>query len=457
MPVVSFIDIYHSINYRINRLINPNYGEYVVVLSKLLNSVEADPMLFYENINQSKNRLYRSLKVHHDEITSKLLVIKILNLIVLKYEIARCYETVSAMPFGLLIDASNSCTCACPGCVHSMTAKHLFDWPNGNLSNDIYSDFLNKFGPYATNIGFFNYGEPFVNKLTPKFVSQAKSLDLQTSISSNLSLRIDAEEIVLSGLDYLLLSIDGLHQKTYETYRRKGDIETVLQNIKKLVAAKKKLKYETPFITWQYLVFEHNKHEVEDAKEMAGTLGINQFFTAKPFEVTWDDNSIKVARDINYETTNFPITHETRKREKSLNCEIIDSIYNKLNYHCSKTCPDNKKMECKCEWLYKGTVADAHGRIIPCCSAPSPERKLVFSYVSDEDPYNSSCYRASRNFFAGRSYDCSQDTFCFKCDFNKDTLFAKPDNIKNYFTSNGYLTALNNQTLNQLVMSTSTK
>jgi hypothetical protein len=51
----------------------------------------------------------------------------------------------------------------------------------------------------------------------------------------------DPEGIVMSGLDLAILSIDGTTQDIYEKYRRKGDLGLVFENVKKLVAAKKKL------------------------------------------------------------------------------------------------------------------------------------------------------------------------------------------------------------------------
>ena len=71
-----------------------------------------------------------------------------------------------------------------------------------------------------------NYGEPLVNLETPKLVRAAKRYLLHTMISTNMTVpRFDAEAYVESGLDYMMVSIDGATQEVYERFRRKGDLD----------------------------------------------------------------------------------------------------------------------------------------------------------------------------------------------------------------------------------------
>src|SRR5262249_53553155 len=149
---------------------------------------------------------------------------------------------------------------------------------------------LNRYGPYAIHLVLCNYGEPLLNAQTPKFIRRAKRYLIQTVLSTNFSIgRFDSEAYVESGLDFIVLSIDGATQSIYERYRKNGNLALVYENIQKLVRAKRALGKGTPVIEWQFLAFEHNAHEIPLAIDTARRLGVNQFALRAPFDVSWDD------------------------------------------------------------------------------------------------------------------------------------------------------------------------
>src|SRR5262249_4327103 len=119
---------------------------------------------------------------------------------------------------------------------------------------------------------------------------------MHTMISTNLSLpRFDADAYVESGLDFMILSIDGVTQQVYERFRRKGDIEAVYANVHKLVAAKKRSGRATPIIAWRFLAFQHNIHEIPAAIDKARELGVDRFNADPAWDISWDDPSIRPA------------------------------------------------------------------------------------------------------------------------------------------------------------------
>jgi len=79
------------------------------------------------------------------------LTLKILNLFLARYHFQARSASVLSRPYGLVIDPSNMCQLACPGCVHSThnEALKVFDWPNGRLSEDRLSALLRRYGPHA--------------------------------------------------------------------------------------------------------------------------------------------------------------------------------------------------------------------------------------------------------------------------------------------------------------------
>ena len=226
------------------------------------------------------------------------LTLKVLNLFLARYHFRARSASLLSRPFGLVIDPSNVCQLACPGCVHSNSneALQLFDWPKGTLSENRLSALLKRYGPYAIGTLFYNYGEPLLNLNTPKLIRMAKTWLMGTAISTTLSVRkFDAEAYVESGLDFMGLSIDGATQSVYQRFRRNGDLQLVLDNLRKLVEAKRKLGKRYPVLAWNFLAFEHNAHEIPLAARMARKLGVDLFRVVQPFDVSWDDPEIRPA------------------------------------------------------------------------------------------------------------------------------------------------------------------
>jgi MoaA/NifB/PqqE/SkfB family radical SAM enzyme len=265
------------------------------------------------------------------------------------------------------------CQLACPGCVHSTRneALKVFDWPKGTLSEARLSALLKLYGPYAIGAYFCDYGEPLLNLQTPKLIRLAKTYLMGTALSTSLSVRrFDADAYVESGLDFMVISIDGATQPVYERFRRKGDLELVFSNIRELVDAKRRLRKRTPVLSWNFLAFEHNAHEISLAARMARKLGVNQFRIVNPFDVRWDDPEIRPAPvegavrrldslSIASEADNWNPFPET------VDGGAITRAFEDLwNEQAASDSPPS--FGHTCHWLYKNIVMDATGRILPC-------------------------------------------------------------------------------------------
>lgn len=184
---------------------------------------------------------------------------------------------LQSMPFHLTIDPGNICNLRCPGChtgiKHAEMMKPVF------LSYEDFKNFLEQCGKYAFNVALYNWGEPFLNKQLFDMIEHSTSKQLGTTVHSNFNHFNEsmAENAVKSGLTHIYLSIDGAKQETYETYRVKGKLSKVVDNLRILTETKKKLNSKYPLVTWKYLKFRHNLHEIEDARKVAFNCGADDF------------------------------------------------------------------------------------------------------------------------------------------------------------------------------------
>jgi len=390
-------------------------------------------------------------------IASKALTLKILNLLLCKYHLLARNSVVLSRPFGLAVDPSNVCNLACPGCVHSQHAKEqkLFIWGQGMLSEDRLIALLKCYGPYALHTTFCNYGEPLVNPNTPKYIRQARNYLMRTMVSTSLSLpRFDAEAYVESGLDFIVLSIDGATQSVYQRFRKNGNLELVFQNLRKLVDAKRRLASRTPVIAWHYLAFEHNVHEIQMAMDTARRLGANQFTTLVPFDVTWDDPGIHPAA-IQPGTVQFNSNRDLMLKSwnpvpDSLDEETIEREFEvRWGEKANGNAPEGMAhSNATCHWLYKSMTMDAGGKIFPCCGAPTPDKDLVFANFDGKDApalFNSEKYQLARLFFAdSKAYRAERDAgsldrdpHCVDCEWNKTAANTDRTQIRNYLSAAG--------------------
>jgi radical SAM protein with 4Fe4S-binding SPASM domain len=242
-------------------------------------------------------------------------------------------------PFTLSIEPTTACNLACPECPSGLKQ---FTRPTGKLNLELHEKMLQQIHKSVFYVNYYFQGEPFLN---PKFLSlirQAKQYNIYTATSTNAHF-IDqkkAEEIVQSGLDRLIISIDGLTQETYQNYRVNGKLDKVIAATKFLLEAKKQAKSNTPFLIFQFLAVAPNEHEIPEIYQLGKSLGI-------------DEVRIKTAQLYDYEHGN-PLMPKNEKYARYK--QQKDGTY-KLKYKTGNHC-----------WrMWSGSVLTWDGKVVPCC------------------------------------------------------------------------------------------
>ncbi|MBU1148054.1 MAG: radical SAM protein, partial [Candidatus Omnitrophica bacterium] len=207
---------------------------------------------------------------------------KIFNFILAEVQKERRDEEVLAFPYWLTIDPTNFCMLKCPFCP---TGQARNSRKKGILSFENFKRIIEELGPYLIHVDFCNWGEPLLNKDIYRMISLAKEYKIDIKIDSNFNHLTErgAEEMVRSGLDKVIVSIDGITPETYSKYRIGGDFEKAMGNMKLLIKKKRELESDKPYISWQFLVFRHNEHEIEGAKRMAREMGVDHIGITKAF------------------------------------------------------------------------------------------------------------------------------------------------------------------------------
>src|SRR5690606_29835086 len=132
-----------------------------------------------------------------------------------------------------------------------------------------------------------------------------------------------ASHTVASGLDRLIISLDGTTQDTYQSYRVGGTLEKVLAGTRNVLAARKAMRSRTPHISFQFLVVRQNEHQIPEVYRLARELGVDQV-------------ALKTAQICDFENGSDLIPVQDRYSRYRKNADGTYSIKNSLDDHCWK-------------------------------------------------------------------------------------------------------------------------
>ncbi len=242
------------------------------------------------------------------------------------------------MPVALSVEPTTSCNLRCPQCPSGL---RKFTRPTGLMDMEMYKSILREFSCDLAYLMLYFQGEPFLHPEFLAMVQLAKEKKIYTVTSTNGHYldEKNSEAVVRSGLDRLIISLDGISQDVYEKYRKGGKVDRVLEGIENLIAAKNKLKSHTPYIIIQFLAFEQNLHELDQIREKVTKWNVKL--------------SIKTAQvyDAGEDTDMIPADTSYSRYERTP--EGSFALKNKLYNHCWK--------------MWHSSVITWDGLIVPCC------------------------------------------------------------------------------------------
>src|SRR4028118_2005705 len=196
-------------------------------------------------------------------------------------------------PISVSFEPTTSCNLRCPECPSGLRA---FTRPTGMLKKDFFRRTIDDIYKELTYLIFYFQGEPYLNPDFLEMVKYASDKGIYTATSSNAHYLNDAnaKRTVESGLDRLIISIDGTTQDVYKQYRVGGNLDKVMEGARNIVKWKKELKSKTPFVFFQFLVVKHNEHQIDEIKRIAEEIGVDQvrFKTAQVYDYENDPNQL---------------------------------------------------------------------------------------------------------------------------------------------------------------------
>jgi len=289
----------------------------------------------------------------------------------------------------LHIELSSKCNAACPACSRNyaggpkvdglaLTELTLDDiknfFPDEILKNILGINFCGNFGDPGTARDLLPILKYFQSKSNQNLVQQIRSNggmrnpDFWFSIGEFFSkLPFSNNSNTIFERPGVVFSVDGL-EDTNHIYRRGVKWEKLFSNMKAYSES-------GAYGVWEFLVFEHNQHQLEEAQKIAESLNL-LFVPKNPLgfgEWNGEVRGLNVYnKDLLYEYTIYPRDFKGLREEKHLISNVLH--VNKHNSHIPTLSKYSKKLAkqsgitCKSLGENHQEIYVSHtGHLLPCC------------------------------------------------------------------------------------------
>lgn len=260
------------------------------------------------------------------------------------------YKNISVIE----VENSTICNARCPQCLREELAFESISYEQkylpveffDRIPVDVYNN-LKKIH-FAGTLGDPCAAPNFLEVI--KFV-KSKNKDLIITISTNGGMKSPEwwKELadLLSPTDSVMFAIDGL-ENTNHIYRVNVNWNSLIRNVKSFIE-------HGGNASWQFIVFRHNQHQIDQARNMAKDLKFKEFLVKKShrFPIT-DIKGLKLIGG-----DDVPI-------EPSTDGMYVNEIKFIPNYKTWKEDTKNLTIDCDAQ-IEESVYIDVEGRLFPCC------------------------------------------------------------------------------------------
>lgn len=276
-------------------------------------------------------------------------------------------SVVWGVPVVLTVEPTARCNLLCPQCATGMGEVTR---ERSSLDLTIFKNIIKQLGDQIWYLLLFNQGEPFLNSSLIEFIEIAKRQRIYVTTSTNghfLSNKDFVQNLVKSGLDTIIISLDGVDQESYGKYRKGGNFQQVIDGIKNLISIRNDFNFKTPEVLVQCLVMKHNENQLDHMKQLAVELKIDRLLF-KTFQVETREDGLPFLPD--------------------------NPDWRRDHYQSDKAHSNNFSKN-RCFRLWYSTVILSDGRIVPCCFDKKGEynfgninQKMKIEQIWKSDGYN---------------------------------------------------------------------
>jgi MoaA/NifB/PqqE/SkfB family radical SAM enzyme len=240
-------------------------------------------------------------------------------------------------PAFLSIEPTNVCNLKCLECPTGMGVSIT---PKGFADLNFTKQIANN-SEYILSVNLYFQGEPFLHKQLCDIIKQFSEKSVFSILSTNahfFNVEI-VNKILDSGLNKIIVSVDGYNSETYKEYRVGGSFDKVVSGIKLLADTKQQRKQFFPIIEMQTLLLKTTENNISEIKQLSKSLSVDKLV-------------FKTAQFYDFENISKLMPTEKNSRYKISENNGLQ-IKNKMPNYCWRA--------------WSGRVVTWNGNIIPCC------------------------------------------------------------------------------------------
>jgi radical SAM protein with 4Fe4S-binding SPASM domain len=271
---------------------------------------------------------------------------------------------IRGMPLSVSAELTNRCNLHCPQC---SSGAGLMQRERGFMDIVLFNRVMNELSPYLYYLNLYFQGEPMLHPSFFSFIGDyTKPYTIVSTNGHFLSVE-NSERIARSGLNKLIISIDGIDQQTYSAYRVRGSLNSVIDGLKNVSHAKRahnsSLKIEI-----QFLVNKLNEHQIPEIRLLAKS--VNASLRLKSMQII-EKADIGLWAPLNRKLSRYKMAGGEFVNKNSL--------------------PD------RCARLWFNPVITWDGKVIPCCFDKNAEYVMGdLNHDSFSDIWNGPKYKIFR-------------------------------------------------------------
>lgn len=280
------------------------------------------------------------------------------------------FETIRDMH----VEITNRCNAACPMCSRNnfggstKESMILDEWSKEDIDKIFDPRLIN-----LENVMFCGtHGDPCVAENSLYAIEKIKSKTSATvEFYSNASMRTKDWWTNLGSLltalkpnrwhyrdsDLAIFSIDGL-EDTNHLYRRRTNFNKIIENAEAFIKA-------GGIARWDFIVFKHNEHQVEEAEILAKKIGFKQFRIRKTSRFDYSPDGPNKWRVLNNQGDLEYYLEPPSAKYRNQEWEKIQFLKDK--YNTIENYFENANISCLYKNKFQRIYINSYAQIYPCC------------------------------------------------------------------------------------------
>ncbi len=316
-----------------------------------------------------------------------------------------------AYPYKLTIESTAICNLKCTTCPQNYMKRE-----KGHLKFALFKNIYDDIKPPYVNLSGF--GEPLLNPDLFKIISYAKKHGSFVKVDTNGMLlnNDNINRLLNTGIDIISNSIDGMDKKTYESIRKGAKFETVIKNLKNLVAARNRKKSKTEIHI--YLVLQKkNFKQFPDFIRFGDSIGVDSISGCFVKEESYAKNKeVNLEKCDKGELGKLALDLREIKGKTKANLEIDEILDDIANWEERKKKNWNG-VPCYMPWYAPFVTWD--GTVCPCCLTAA-DKQVIVGEASKEKFMNIWNGEKMKNF--RRMVAIKRSGCCGKCELDESYI-----------------------------------